>query len=170
MVKQKAVFFDRDGTLNHLVDNRAPWTFGEFKFIDGATEAVKLVKDLGYLTFVVTNQPDVKDEKMTMGTLNEITKHLEMELEIDDIMIAFDRNSELYKPNTGMLEYLINKYDIDVESSFMIGDRWKDIMAGNRMDLITIFLGTYDKCLYTMPNHAVDNVLDACKLIGDIYG
>lgn len=169
MVKQKAVFFDRDGTLNHLVDNRPPWTFLEFKFIDGAREAVKLVKDLGYFVFVVTNQPDVKDKKMTMDSLNEMTKHLEMELEIDDIMIAFDRNSTLYKPNTGMLEHLIDKYDIDVNSSFMIGDSWKDVMAGNKMDLCTIFLGTYDKCLYTMPNHAVNNVLDACKLIGDIY-
>tara|TARA_R110000851_G_scaffold141324_2_gene279185 strand:- start:23357 stop:23869 length:513 start_codon:yes stop_codon:yes gene_type:complete len=169
MVKSKAVFFDRDGTLNYLIDNRAPWGFNEFRFIKGATEAVKIVKDLGYMVFVVTNQPDVKDGKMAMDTLIEITKHLEMELEIDDIMIAYDRDSKLYKPNTGMLEQLIDKYDIDVESSFMIGDRWKDVLAGNRVNLTTMLLGDYDKCLYTKPDYAFGNILEACKFIGDKY-
>jgi glycosyltransferase involved in cell wall biosynthesis len=110
MVKQKAVFFDRDGTLNHLVDNRAPWTFGEFKFIDGATEAVRLVKDLGYLTFVVTNQPDVKDDKIDVFSSFKIYGWDEMDKQFEPLYDEIREHPNMtyhgFVPNNELKEHL----------------------------------------------------------------
>ena len=171
----KAIFFDRDGVVNHLVKRNdgsltSPWSLDEFKYISGIKTFANLVKILGYKRYVVTNQPGVSDNDMTLFDLLEISYKVKNDLCLDRILCSTDRKSNWYKPKNGMIEDIIKMDDIDRSHSFLIGDRWKDIMAGNRMDLVTIFLGTYDKCLYTMPHYAVDNVLDACKLIGDKYG
>lgn len=168
MVKNKAIFLDRDGTINELVDGRPPRNMSEFKYIKGTKEAVDLVKNLGYLVFIVTNQPDVKDNIMTMDALNEMSKDIEMYLNIDDIMIAYDRDSIYYKPRTGMIDSLVDKYDIDCLQSYMIGDTWKDILAGQRAGLKTVLIGkNYYKCIYAKPKYVFENVLDACRFIGE---
>ena len=131
----KAVFFDRDGVLNELVDRgdgikTAPWNTSEFKILPNAKEAVDIVKKLGYKSYVVTNQPDMYDGHMSKESL--------------DLMMK----------------------------SFMIGDRWKDIVCGYNSKLTTIFIGTEYSCpeeyKYIKPDHVVNNVLEACELIKEL--
>ena len=173
----KAVFFDRDGVLNELVDRgdgikTAPWNTSEFKILPNAKEAVDIVKKLGYKSYVVTNQPDMYDGHMSKESLDLMMKMIQHWLKIDSYFCAFDRSSKLYKPNSGMVEYFINLYSVSRKKSFMIGDHWKDIVCGYNSKLTTIFIGTEYSCpeeyKYIKPDHVVNNVLEACELIKEL--
>lgn len=172
-----AVFFDRDGVINELIDRgngvkTAPWSVNEFKFLPDVKEAVDIVKSLGYKTYVVTNQPDMYDGYMNKGSLNLMMKMVQNRIKIDSYFCAFDRSSKLYKPNNGMVEYFINLYGINRFHSYMIGDRWKDIVCGHKSKLTTIFIGEKYTCpkeyADVKPDHVVRNVLEACKLIKEL--
>jgi HAD superfamily hydrolase (TIGR01662 family) len=176
-VVKKAVFFDRDGVLNYLVERAngektAPWDVSEFDLIPGSKMAVDLVKSLNYKTFVVTNQPDVYDGHLPESHLNIMSRMLKAWLRIDDVYIAYERGSAWYKPNNGMIETVIKQYKIDRGSSYIIGDRWKDIVAGHKSKLNTIFVGheyTYPlEYQDIQPDYIVDNVLQACTLIAEL--
>lgn len=174
----KAIFFDRDGVLNYTVKRgngqTAPWTFKEFKMIPGSIEAVQKAKDMGYMALVVTNQPDVKANRMKKEELEKIHKSLIGWLHVDEIMYAEDRDSDMYKPNNGMVEFYINKYNLDRTQCFMIGDKWKDIVCGHKSGLKNIFIGKdyINLCpteyLHISPDYMVDDVLSAVNKIGEL--
>lgn len=173
----KAVFFDRDGVLNPLVERldgsfTAPWDINEFRFIDAANIAVDIVKKVGYNTYVVTNQPDVHDGYLTRSDLDIMNRMVTKWLGIDEVVCAFQRNTDYYKPNNGMIESLIEKYNIDRGQSYIIGDRWKDIVAGHKSKLSTIFIGeeyTFPiEYKHIQPDYIVNNVLHACTLIVEL--
>jgi D-glycero-D-manno-heptose 1,7-bisphosphate phosphatase len=172
----RAIFFDRDGVINKLVERpdgskTAPWFLDEFQFIDNVKVAVNIVRNMDYKTFVVTNQPDVKGP-LSYKDLDNMHRMISNWLRIDDIYYADDRNSNMYKPNNGMIEDIIKKYLIDRSKSYIIGDRWKDIVAGNRSKLKTIFVGEEYTYPYEyrniQPDYIVSNVLEACTLIEEI--
>lgn len=172
MVDQ-AIFLDRDGVLNELVNrgtiSTAPWDIKELKIYDEAKEAVLRMKKLGYLTFVVTNQPDVRDGKMTQKQLAEINHKIKIELGVDLIVCALKRQTQFYKPNNMMLEQLIQIYNLDHTKCFMIGDRWKDIVCGYTTGVTTIFVGDKYECPIeyegVKPDYITKNVLTACYII-----
>jgi D-glycero-D-manno-heptose 1,7-bisphosphate phosphatase len=175
--KRKAVFFDRDGVINELVERAdgnytSPWTVDEFRFLPYVKEAVKTVKDLGFMTFVVTNQPGVHDGDMDRSQLDLMNKMIKNWLGVDDILYALDKTSDYYKPGNGMIEALIEKYNIDRDGSYIIGDRWKDIVPGYRSKLTTMFLG--DLYVYPhdlkeiQPDYMCIDVLDACCTIMEL--
>jgi D-glycero-D-manno-heptose 1,7-bisphosphate phosphatase len=145
----KAIFFDKDGVLNKMVEREnmwtAPWTLDEFEFTDGAKMAVNLVKSYGYKTFMITNQPDMLDGKMTATALHDILHLNDSYFGFDGIKAAIKRNEPDYKPNTGMVDFFVEKYNIDVNQSFMIGDSWKDIVCGQRAGLTTYYIGNPEK-------------------------
>lgn len=164
----KAVFFDRDGVINRLVQHgdqlTAPWTVDEFVFLPNIKQAIEIVVRNNYNVFVVTNQPDVYDNKMASDQLEQINAILYATLPITEIVCAMLRGSTWYKPNNGMVEYLVNKYNIDRANSFLIGDRDKDIACGKRSNITTILVGdqtTSD----TKPDYIVRDCLDGCRLI-----
>lgn len=169
---RRAVFFDRDGVINKLVhrDNEVtcPWNINEFVFYDDIFDAVDMVKRNNYLTFVVTNQPHVNIGDMTDEELSEIHSLVQQKLNFDEIVFASVRNSRTYKPNNGMIEDLIDKYNVDRHKSFIIGDRWKDIEAGHKSFLKTIFIGKeYTKPFAQTPDpdFIVNTVYEATKII-----
>jgi HAD superfamily hydrolase (TIGR01662 family) len=174
---RRAVFFDRDGVLNYLVNHdgvmTAPWSFDEFEFMTGVEEAVNLIRKLDYLTFVVTNQPDVLDDKLNSMDLKMMMLMCIKHLGIDDGLVAYERGSAWYKPNNGMIETLIKSYKIDRGSSYIIGDRWKDIVAGHKSKLNTIYVGEVpyqspEKYQHIQPDYIADNTLHACTLISEL--
>lgn len=154
----KAVFLDRDGTINKLIHGRpdpkhvGPWKFEEFEYIDGVRQAVKKLRNLGFTLHVVTNQPDVKDGLMDIDTLYMMHEKLKNDLNVDTIQYCSNRDSIDYKPKTGMLDVIISKWHITKERSWMIGDSWKDIVAGHTAGLTTIYLGD----VWDRPPHYCD--------------
>ena len=170
----KAVFLDRDGTINkHVIrDNPkhvAPWYYAEFEYIDGVPEAVAAIKRMGFTTHLVTNQPDVDDGLMTEETLDAIHLMLKNELKLDTIQAARTRHTPEYKPNPGMLENIIKKFNVSVNRSYMVGDTWRDVVAGHRAGVTTIYLGNGYHCPEEFkdiqPDHTVADLTEAAKII-----
>lgn len=181
MQKRRAIFLDRDGVINHLIDDeklgpRSPFTLDEFTYILGADEAVKILKQMDYDVFVVTNQPWVMMGGLSPEHLNDISNKIIEDLGIDDVLCALDKNSKLYKPRPGMIQILADIWNTDLENSWLIGDRWKDIYAADAAGITnTVLVGSdkYDvpegqKKIY--PYAIASSLLEAAKFIGEENG
>ena len=138
-----AVFFDRDGTLN--IDKGYVYRTTDFKWNEGAREAIKYLNDKNYYIFVVTNQSGIGrgyfSENDVITLHNFIKKDLKsISAKIDDFFYSpyhpkginnnYDHLSNLRKPKTGMLELAEQKWNIDKSKSFMIGDKESDVECG----------------------------------------
>ena len=133
----KAIFIDRDGVVNKpIVCNGkplSPKTFNEFVVLDKVDEALKIFKSLNLFTIIVTNQPDIKTKKQKLEDLNFTHEWILNNMNVDDIYSCFhddNDNCNCRKPNIGMLIKASKKYKINLEESYMIGDRWKDVKCG----------------------------------------
>jgi len=147
--KQKAVFLDRDGTINVLIKDSFVTKPEHFELIDGAAEAIKKINRLGFLAIVITNQPVIARGEVDFQTLDLI--HMKMETElgkhgayIDDLFYCphhpdkgfagerpeYKIECDCRKPKPGMIFQAAEKYNIDLPASWMIGDNMRDVNAG----------------------------------------
>lgn len=145
--KQKAIFLDRDGTINKYVGFLRD--INDFELIDGVAEAIKMINTSGYLAIVVTNQPVIARGEVSFDQLNEIHNKMETLLGnegayLDAIYycphhphkgyegeipeLKFD--CDCRKPKPGMLLKAADDFNIDLSKSWMIGDGDNDILAG----------------------------------------
>jgi D-glycero-D-manno-heptose 1,7-bisphosphate phosphatase len=157
--KQKAVFLDRDGTINKFIINKFILKPEDFELIDGAAEAIKIINSLGYLAIVITNQPVIARGEVDFETLNCIHNKMETELGkhgayIDDLYFCphhpdkgFPGERPEYKidcgcrkPKPGMILQAAEKYNIDLSKSYMVGDDMRDMKAGIAAGCIPVFL------------------------------
>ena len=146
-MKRQAVFLDRDGVLNRsLVRDGMPFApvcLEDFEMLPGACDAVARLRDAGYLTIVVTNQPDLSSGKQNSETLHAIHDHLREKTGVDDILVCPHLDADgcdCRKPKPGMLHGAARKWDIDLARSMMVGDRWRDIGAGQAAGCATVFI------------------------------
>lgn len=144
---RRAVFLDRDGVINanYVRDGHAyaPRSFAEFRLLPGVEEAVRRAKEAGYLVIVITNQPDVPSGITPRAEVDAMHRSLRERLAIDDIKICFHTDAdhcECRKPKPGMLLEAAAQYDIDMKSSYFVGDRWRDVMAGQAAGCRTILI------------------------------
>ena len=157
--KQKAVFLDRDGTINKYVGFLR--NINDFELIDGVAEAIKKINASGYLAIVVTNQPVIARGEVAFQELEEIHNKMETELglqgayldaiyycphhphkgyegEIPELKIECDCR----KPKPGMLLKAAGDYNIDLSQSYMIGDGENDIKAGLAAGCKTVLINS----------------------------
>lgn len=157
--KQKAIFLDRDGTINKYVGFLR--NIDQFELLDGVAEAIKMINASGYLAIVVTNQPVIARGEVTFEELNEIHNKMETLLgehgayldgiyycphhphrgyegEVKELKIECDCR----KPKPGMLIQASKDFNIDLEQSWMIGDGENDIFAGKNAGCKTALIGT----------------------------
>jgi D-glycero-D-manno-heptose 1,7-bisphosphate phosphatase len=149
---RRAIFFDRDGVLN--VDKGYVYRIDDFIWIDGAIEAIKLAKSLGFLTIVVTNQSGIARGLYSIEDMNQLHQWMNDELEksgtgidkyyycpyhdqgvISEFVIP---NHPDRKPNPGMILRAINEFSIERDYSVLIGDKISDIEAANRASVASI--------------------------------
>ena len=158
--KQKAVFLDRDGTINVLLTKGVFVTRPEqLELIEGAAEAIKKINSMGYLAIVITNQPVVARGEVDLQTLDLI--HMKMETElgkhgayIDDLFYCphhpdkgfpgerpeYKTDCDCRKPKPGMILRAAEKYNIDISKSYMVGDDMRDVNAGINAGCRPVFL------------------------------
>ena len=143
----RAVFLDRDGVLDHAVvrDGKPypPACVDEVEIPAGVVAAMQRLKDAGFVLIVVSNQPDVARGTTALDVVEAINAYLLNYLPVDRfIMCCHDSadNCDCRKPRPGMLMAGATEFDIDVASSFMVGDRWRDVEAGNRAGCTTVFV------------------------------
>lgn len=173
--KQKAIFLDRDGTINKMVGFVTK--LEQFELIKGAAEAIKLINKSGYLAIVVTNQPVIARGDCTFEDLQAIHDKMETELGkagafVDGIYVCphhtdkgFEGERLEYKcicdcrkPKPGLLLQAAKDFNIDLSESYIIGDSYRDIEAGENAGV--------KKCIQVEGNKA-NGLLDAVKNIVD---
>ena len=176
MTGKKAVFLDRDGTIN--IDTGYVGNAENFVFIDGAVEAIHLLNQNGFLVIVITNQSGVGRGYFTERDVNNLHHFINLELakknaKIDAFYYCPHHPVEakgLYKiecncrkPKTGLFEKAMLEFNIDAKSSYIVGDNITDIEAGVRLNMSTIFIGRHKPGRENFS--AADNLLDAVHLI-----
>lgn len=149
MNSQKAVFLDRDGTINKYVGFLRD--IKQFELIEGTAEAIEIIHDKGYLCIVVTNQPVIARGELTVAELEMIHNKLETLLGLEGTFIdglyycphhphkGYDGEvaelkieCDCRKPKPGMLLKASKDFHINLEESWMVGDSENDILAGKR--------------------------------------
>ena len=147
VAKRRAVFLDRDGVLNESIvrDGKpyAPTSLIGFKLLPGVDEAVQALRQAGFLTVVVTNQPDVATGKARREDIDAIHRELVQKVPVDAVKVCFHSDAEqcaCRKPRAGLLLEAADELGIDLAASFMIGDRWKDIEAAHAAGCTALFV------------------------------
>jgi len=142
----KAVFLDRDGVINHTVvkDGKpyAPRTLEEFVLNPDIKELTRL-KNLGYYLIIVTNQPDVANGIVTRAFVEDLHARINKVFPFDAIITCFHSDKDncgCRKPKPGMLYQARDTFNINLAGSYMIGDRWRDVLAGASAGCTTLFL------------------------------
>ena len=151
---KKAIFLDRDGTIN--VEKDYIYKSEDLVFEEGTIDALKTFKNLGYILIVVSNQSGIargyfteEDLNIFNNNMNEILKKNGVEItefyccpHHPDGIGEYKKVCECRKPNNKMIEDAIKKYNIDREKSYMIGDKTSDIGAGLKSNLKTVLVKT----------------------------
>ena len=143
----KAVFLDRDGVINKALvkDGKpfSPYNFNDLKILPGVKKSLRALKESNWLIIVVTNQPDVARGKITKEEVEKINNFLKNTLSVDEIYTCYHDNKDFCdcrKPLPGALKVAAKNNSIDLNKSFMIGDRWSDIEAGDSAGCKTFFI------------------------------
>lgn len=143
----KAVFFDRDGTLNEAVVREGrpfpPGSAADLKIVADAPAALGRLKKAGFLLVVVTNQPDVARGTQSRQAVEAINAALAAQLPIDDFFVCWHGDPDACacrKPKPGLIFEAATRYQIDLPQSFLIGDRWRDVEAGAAAGCRTILI------------------------------
>ena len=178
MTKKKCIFLDRDGVLNK---DHVDYTYRveDFEILEKVPEALKMLKEAGYLLIIVTNQSGIakkiykkKDVMKCFEYLQSACDHI-----IDDQYFApyhpnFDTNSLSRKPDSLMIEKAAAKYNVDLDQSWMIGDSERDMIAAKKVNLKTIYLpkgsaryNPDDKKNTSYADHMADNLYEASLMI-----
>lgn len=169
----RAVFLDRDGVINRaVVKERRPFppaSLDQFELLPGVIDAVARLKAAGFCIIVVTNQPDVATGVQQRQVVEAMHDWIRRELQVDDIKVCYHMdqdNCRCRKPRPGMLQEAARERSLDLPSSFMIGDRWRDIAAGQAAGCKTLLIKRdYDERTPDAPNAVVDSLLEATDLI-----
>ena len=155
----KALFLDRDGVLNQLIQNRPPWLISEIKLYKEAKEIIKLAKTKNYIPIVISNQPDAGRGKLSYKKLNLINQRIMKNLSIDYFYICkhpYDGLCDCRKPKSGSFFKAKTEHNINLKNSFMIGDREKDIIAGHNAGCVTLKISKFDSGIsdYVVSSHS----------------
>jgi D-glycero-D-manno-heptose 1,7-bisphosphate phosphatase len=170
----KAVFLDRDGTINEIIYYQelgivdSPFTMEQFKLLPGVGEAIRILNQSEFKVILVSNQPGIAKGHFSMDTFEKIREKMRTELTEQGAFLdgeyyclhhpeakieEYKKNCECRKPKPGLLLKAANDLNIDLANSWMVGDSLTDIEAGKRVGCKTILIGRM-KC-------------ELCRLMGD---
>jgi D-glycero-D-manno-heptose 1,7-bisphosphate phosphatase len=170
---RRAVFVDRDGTLNRAPVRegrpRSPETLVEFEILSDVPAAAQRLKAVGLLLIVVTNQPEVSRGRVSRAAIDAMHDVLRRRLLIDDFKVCYETEEQAprrYKPAPGMLLEAAHEFGIDLAFSYMIGDRWRDVDAGRAAGCRTVFIDRgYVEPLRARPDWIVGSFAEAADVV-----
>ncbi|MFQ5515304.1 MAG: D-glycero-alpha-D-manno-heptose-1,7-bisphosphate 7-phosphatase [Myxococcota bacterium] len=174
----RAVFVDRDGVINDVVLREGrphpPASLEGLHILPGVRESLRALRRAGLRVIVVTNQPDVAKGVQTVGGVEAIHAELRRQLAIDDIETCFHADEdgcECRKPKAGMLRHAAARWRIDLHSSFLVGDRWRDIAAGAAAGCQTFWIDRgYREPRAEAPTAVVTSLAEATERILAVLG
>lgn len=168
----KAIFLDRDGTIN--VDYGYVYKKENLKFIDGVIEGLKILSDLDYKLIIVTNQSGIGRGMYTEKDFKAFNKYMLKALKEEDINIDKvyycphnpDDNCNCRKPKLELFYKAIEDFNIDINNSFAIGDKTRDLAICKIENVNGILLTKDNNKDYICKN----NLLEAAEYIKELYG
>lgn len=144
-MKRPAIFLDRDGTLIEEVNFLS--RVEDLRLFPFTAEAIKLLKDNGYLVIVVTNQSGIGRDLFTEDDMHAI--HAQIQTELHNAIDAFyfcphlpDEGCKCRKPELGMIESALADFDIDMDRSWVVGDKKIDVETGQAANLQRVLVLT----------------------------
>lgn len=173
-MKRKAVILDRDGTL--IVDRIYLNDPDKIEYLPGVFEALRLLRDEGFVFAIATNQSGVPRGLVDVRNLDEIHRRIQGEfckhgidiLSFHSAPYMTDNDHYFRKPNPGMLIEAATWYNLDLKASWMIGDRMTDVEAGHRAGTKSALIGSMEKPehpIYAPPEVYAPDLLSAARLI-----
>ena len=191
-----ALFLDRDGVINELVFNDdieqydSPLKLDEIKIIPRVSEALRSLKNGDYRLIIISNQPAAAKGKIHLTDLYEINRKIieilnQEGIHFDEIMICdhyprkvceddywgLVQNCNCRKPKPGLIMRVLEKYNIDLDKSFIIGDSYTDILLGKTLGINSVLVGEM-KCEVckkfnddTKPDYIVKSLYEFVKTI-----
>lgn len=153
------IILDRDGILNDIVrdplsgEKDSPMAIEQVKVFPWVPTCLRKLNDLGYELAIATNQPSAAKKRNNKNMLNKIHKYILTTATfagatINSSHICFHRaedNCECRKPKTGMLETAFATDNYDKSKSWMVGDRWSDVVCGATFGIKTALVGSLDE-------------------------
>ncbi len=166
---KKAIFLDRDGIIN--IDNSYVYKKEDFKFCEGIFELLRHFLSLDYLLFIVTNQSGIARGYYSEDDFSELSSWMLDELTRKGIKITKiyhcphkpDDACRCRKPEIAMFEKAKKEFDIDMQNSWMIGDKKSDIEAGINADIPNTIFVHSSTCKES--SYSVKSILDIIPII-----
>lgn len=173
-MNNKAIFLDRDGTIN--IEKQYLYKIEEFEFASGALDGLKMLKDAGFLLFIITNQSGIargyysEDDfrKLNDWMLNELENygiHIEKVSYCPHhpsaVICKYKVECSCRKPNLGMYEEIIERFNIDIENSWAVGDKIRDCSICNTTNCRGILVGDSESkdIIEQVNNNIIKNVI-----------
>jgi D-glycero-D-manno-heptose 1,7-bisphosphate phosphatase len=172
--KLPGFFIDRDGVINKsTVLNGIPTpprNSHSVELIDGVAEAIDLIIVNGIVPVVITNQPDVSRGTQSQSNIEEVNNRIRTLTGLEYFYVCYhdeEAKCKCRKPKSGLITKAAEDLGIDIQSSYLIGDRWKDIGAGHNAGVKETFFIDYDypEKRPTQPFTLVGSLLEASQII-----
>ena len=155
---RRAVFLDRDGVISRSEVRGgkpyAPRRLEDFRLLPGVAQAVRSLKQVGFVVVVVTNQPDISNGLVNPAIVEAMHAKLKARVPVDDIRMCphrQDAGCECRKPKPGMLLAAAKRWKIDLKNSYLVGDRDGDVIAGKAAGCYTLLVERH----YSEPRRAL---------------
>jgi D-glycero-D-manno-heptose 1,7-bisphosphate phosphatase len=188
----RAVFLDRDGTLNRLVYYKdhgvvdSPFLASQLKILPGVPRALQMLRKKGFLLILVSNQPGVAKGNIAKKEFLKISKKLDSLLSASGASLdakyycqhhpeaklaGYRKKCRCRKPKPGLLLMAAKKWKIDMKRSYMAGDGIVDAKAGRAAGCKTVFIGSFKPELWKYfhggkkPDMVAKSLLEAAKKI-----
>ena len=169
----RAVFLDRDGVINRVILRdglpHPPATLEDLEILPGVSEAIRALRDAEFRIIVTTNQPDVGRGLQSLEMVEAMHVRISEECPIDAFKVCYHDDEAgclCRKPMPGMLLEAATEWSLNLEESFMLGDRWRDIEAGKSAGCKTVLVGGgYPERVPKSPDAKVASLYEASNLI-----
>ncbi|HEY9715325.1 MAG TPA: HAD-IIIA family hydrolase [Chroococcales cyanobacterium] len=169
----KTLFLDRDGVINDVIMRdgvvSSPRALAEFSIKDEFIDFYNRLTSLSLQTFVVSNQPDVARRLLDRDELRLMTEELKRRFAFTEVIYCMHDNNdgcECRKPKPGMILQTLKQHDLKADESIIIGDSYKDILAGKAAGIRTIYYCQgYNSTVPCEPDYRVSKLIEALSLL-----
>ena len=168
---KRAVFLDRDGVLNPMVERRGRWraplSLEAFQPYPWVADSVARLRAAGLLSLVVTNQPELATGELSPDVLEAMHERLRREVGVDAVYVCPHKDADscaCRKPSPGLLLQAAREWGVDVAGSFMVGDRYRDMDGGRAAGCVTILVAGPEEGP-ARPDHRAADLRDAVTII-----
>jgi D-glycero-D-manno-heptose 1,7-bisphosphate phosphatase len=168
----KTLFLDRDGVINEIVMREgvvsSPRSTAEFVIRHDFDEFYRRIDSVPLNLFVVSNQPDVSRGLIELKNLEQISDQMGARFKFTEIVHCIHDDKDLCacrKPKPGMISDLLGKYALSADEAIIIGDSYKDILAGKSAGIKTVYLQQgYNASIPCQPDYVVTKLIEVFSL------